>query len=656
MDRLGWSEILITPKTGYVAPPANRLVGCASAGAEIRGRGRDLASRLRIRRHGDPGSLGHNIRQVRLVVASAVVVLLVLLSVGAALIVRVESLQRDGLASRFDSRQATAGRFIEAYIIAVFKREKALAAHSFAGATTSQGFANTAAEHGYPAAVLLDARGRLLASQPPNPAAAGANLGARYGHLGSAVSGKPAVSGVVPSAVRRLPVVGFAVPFETPSGRRVFSGANLVEDTPIAPFVRNATQFRTANIVIVDKAGVIVASNKPAAAGRPMSQANPQIARISAPRSYYGSGAQRRYLSQSPISGSPWKLVFVVDTRELFAPLEGGGRWMPWLALAACAIATLLALAMSYPYLTQRARLVESEARRRAILDTASDGFISMDEGGRVTEWNTAATVLLGWSFTEAIGKDLADLIIPSGQRQAHRDALTRFLTSGLHSLPPGAIHVQALRRDGMLAEVEISLSRLQWEHGWHFHAFLRDISERFKHETEMRKFALTDALTGLANRRAALDRLDQAVARAARHHNPIAVIFVDLDRFKKVNDVHGHAAGDAILINVAARLRATIRTEDTIARLGGDEFLAVCEDLASHEAAHMLAERVRVALAQPYLFAGQSLPVTASVGMALSDRNSTAEGMLGRADAEMYAAKAARRTFDEIIKPASRQ
>jgi len=451
-------------------------------------------------------------------------------------------------------------------------------------------------------------------------------------------------------------VVGFAVPFQTPSGRRVFSGANLVEDTPIAPFVRNAAPFRSASIMVVDAAGVIVASNQAAAAGRPLSQVNPQLAAIEAPTSYIGSGAQRRYLSQSAIPGTPWKLIFVVDTNELFGPLEGAGRWLPWLALAAFAVAALLAVAMSYPYLTQRARLVESDARRRAILDTAGDAFVSMDEGGKITEWNTAATVLLGWSFNEAVGKPLAELIIPAEQRRAHSDGLARFLATGDQALPPGVIQVQAERRDGAMVDVEFSLSRLKWEREWHFHAFLRDISERLEHVAQLRKYALTDALTGLANRRAALERLNQAVARAARHHHPIAVIFIDVDRFKNVNDTHGHAAGDAVLINVAARLHATFRTEDTLARLGGDEFLAICEDLASVQDARVLAERIRVALAQTYLIAGHSLTITASVGLALSDRHSTPEGLLGRADAEMYSAKAARQAFDEITKPTSTQ
>jgi diguanylate cyclase (GGDEF)-like protein/PAS domain S-box-containing protein len=584
-----------------------------------------------------------------------VVVLVLLFSAGAALILRAEDQQRDALASRFDSRQATAVNFIAAYVAEVFEREKVLSARSFAGPVITRQFAKAASDQGYAAAVLLDARGRMLASQPDNPSATKRDLTTLYTHLRSAVAGKSAVSGVVPSAVRGLPVVGFAVPFETSTGKRVFSGAYPVGDTPVALFVRNAVPFHTANIVVVDAAGVIVASNEPTAAGRPLSEANPQLSPIGAATAYLGSGPEHRYLTQSGIPGTPWRLIFTVTTDELFAPLEGAAIWIPWLALVAFFVASLLALAIFYPFLTQRARLVESDARRRAILDTAEDGFIGMDEGGRITEWNTAATRLLGWGFTEAIGKPLADLIIPPVHRQAHRDGLLHFLTTGHQLLPPGPMQVQALCRDGTFLDLEFTLSRLHWERGWHFHAFLRDISERLELEAELRKFALTDALTGLANRRAALERLDQAVARAQRRHNPIAVLFIDVDKFKAVNDTHGHAAGDAVLVSLTARLHAMFRTEDTVARLGGDEFLVICEDLAGHEAARELAERTRTTLAEPYPVAGHHLHISASVGLALSDGNSTAEGLLNHADTEMYTAKAARRTFDEITNPPSR-
>ena len=125
---------------------------------------------VRIRRPDlDPGSFGHNIRRVRRGVAAAVVVLVVLFSAGAALILHAETSQRDALASRFDSRQATAVNFIAAYVSKVFEREKVLSARSFAGPVITSQFANAASDQGYGAAVLLDARGSLLAAQPDNP-------------------------------------------------------------------------------------------------------------------------------------------------------------------------------------------------------------------------------------------------------------------------------------------------------------------------------------------------------------------------------------------------------------------------------------------------------------------------------------------------------
>lgn len=252
----------------------------------------------------------------------------------------------------------------------------------------------------------------------------------RYAHLRAAVAGTPTVSGVVPSAARGMPVVGFAVPFQTPSGRRVFSGGYPVEDTPVAPFVRNVLPFKTANVAIVDSGGVILASNRSAAVGRPMNKANPLLAQISTPTSYLGSGAQRQYISQGPIPGTSWRLVFAVGTDELFAPLSGGGRWLPWLALIAFGASALVALAIFYPFLIQRAQLVDSEAHRRAILDTASDAFIGMSSAGLITEWNHRAVELFGWPRDEAIGYDLADLIIAPGQREAHRAGLRRVLAA----------------------------------------------------------------------------------------------------------------------------------------------------------------------------------------------------------------------------------
>jgi diguanylate cyclase (GGDEF)-like protein len=171
---------------------------------------------------------------------------------------------------------------------------------------------------------------------------------------------------------------------------------------------------------------------------------------------------------------------------------------------------------------------------------------------------------------------------------------------------------------------------------------------------------ALHDSLTGLANRTLLLDRLTHELLVAARRRTPLAVLFVDLDRFKEVNDTLGHAAGDELLVEVARRLTGVLRAQDTVARLGGDEFVAVCADLpadlvdervAQHVTA--LAERLAVAVASPaFAVAGQEVQITASVGSVLAQPGqASAESLLREADAAMYRAKftgpTARRTID---------
>ena len=608
--------------------------------------------------------------------------LLLLLAVSALLIARSEAQQRQSLTARFDSRQATAARFIEAYVGELFQQQTALATRSFAGATDRAAFGEAAANQGFDAALLLDSSGRLLASLPDDPVAVGQDLTRRYPHLRTAVRGAPAASGVVASAARREPVIAFAVPVETPTGRRVFSGAYAVEATPLGPFVRNAVPFRSGRVLVVDDQQRVVAGSGTGEAGQGLAAVAPTLASLGTGSAYVGSGAQQQYATQSPVEGTTWDLLFAVDTDELFGPISTGARWAPRLALGGAGLLGLLTLSAFYRYLLQSMRLRESEARQRAILDAAGDPFVGMDDDGLVIQWNAAATRLLGWSEHEALGQRLVELVVPPERRKAHSAAVERFLSTGQTSLPTTPVRLQALKKDGTRADVELSVSRLPWESGWHFHAFLRDIGEQLEHDRQLRHLALTDGLTGLLNRRSVLERLDQAVARAKRRSAPVAVLFIDVDQFKAVNDRYGHAAGDAVLVAIANRLRGLFRAEDSLARLGGDEFLVVCEDQGSPAEAQALAERTRLALARPYDLDGldldgsdldrpgmdrpgagtpdtdrpgahrRSLDVTASVGLAVADGSVPAHVLLARADAQMYDAKAAARAFTDIVLP----
>jgi diguanylate cyclase (GGDEF)-like protein/PAS domain S-box-containing protein len=183
----------------------------------------------------------------------------------------------------------------------------------------------------------------------------------------------------------------------------------------------------------------------------------------------------------------------------------------------------------------------------------------------------------------------------------------------------------------------------------------LGTVVDRSRVSDEMRRRALHDDLTDLPNRTLLVDRLDQAIQRSDRRHEPLAVLFVDLDRFKRVNDTLGHAAGDALLVETAARLVKAVRAGDTIARVGGDEFVVLCEDVADAAEASQLAERVVALVADPFVIDGVEVVVTASVGVVLADEDADAEALVRDADLAMYRAKQRGRarveTFDAAMR-----
>jgi diguanylate cyclase (GGDEF)-like protein len=157
----------------------------------------------------------------------------------------------------------------------------------------------------------------------------------------------------------------------------------------------------------------------------------------------------------------------------------------------------------------------------------------------------------------------------------------------------------------------------------------------------ELQRLVLHDPLTDLPNRRLLNDRIEHALVTNRRHQGRLAVMFVDVDRFKTVNDSLGHSAGDQLLIHVARQLRRCLKPGDTVARLGGDEFVLLCEDVAGRDEARRIADRVLTVLAEPFLIAGDPVVVTASIGVALSTGGDEVPAtLLRQADAAMYAAK----------------
>ena len=168
-----------------------------------------------------------------------------------------------------------------------------------------------------------------------------------------------------------------------------------------------------------------------------------------------------------------------------------------------------------------------------------------------------------------------------------------------------------------------------------------RDATGELRARRALEHRAMHDHLTDLPNRELLMDRLSVALARLGRQGTAVGVLFIDLDGFKEINDVHGHDVGDVVLVNVASRLRREVRDGDTVARFGGDEFVVLCEDLVRIEAAEPLARRLAEAVAQPVSTGDRLLVVHASIGVVVEQNPATsAESLVKRADEEMYRVK----------------
>ena len=278
----------------------------------------------------------------------------------------------------------------------------------------------------------------------------------------------------------------------------------------------------------------------------------------------------------------------------------------------------------------------------RALLEAMPDAVVVSD-GERIVFANRRLHALTGHAPGSLHGAPL-ELLIPDDARATHRGAVAAYHAAPA-TRPMGLGRPTVCRHaDGSTIPVDISLSPLPM-HGW-IVAVVRDDRDRLRSEAELFHRATHDPLTGLANRAMLDDRLAQAVERHRRHPDPdrrLVVLFVDLDRFKAVNDAHGHAAGDDVLVAVAAALRSTFRPGDTVARVGGDEFVVVCEEMPVPEIA-ALADRLvhTVADAAHGTAWTEARQVTVSVGVAAIAEDGDPRDLQDRADRAMYAAKRA--------------
>ena len=456
-----------------------------------------------------------------------------LFGVGTEL-VRSEGQNRDELIERFRLRSEIGARFLSSYVDDLLDRERIHAETSLDSPHISEErFSKVASILELPAAVLLDADGRLMAVEPPNPEIIGDEIASGYVHLRTALAGRVAVSDVVPRAADGAPVVAFAIPVSLPSGARVFSGARSIAETTIgSAYLRNVTPFIGARVYLVDETGATIASSLDGPQGPDQMQTRDHdfwVAIASGDEGRFdGSGGAERF-AVTAVKGTPWRLAMSVPESVLLAPVSGVGRWIT----RSVFLALCLALA------------------------------------------GVAALV--------------------------HQLGKTR-------------------RRE--FATVE--------------------------------ELSLTDALTGLSNRRG-FELLGAQVLRSgARLGTMTAVLFLDVDGLKQVNDERGHDAGDQLLMKTADLLRDTFRDSDVIARLGGDEFCVVGVAPSSTGYRQALMSRFQANVDLQNADRGLSPELSLSLGVSWSDprRPRSLDELVREADDRMFEEKRSRRAEAESNSP----
>lgn len=340
----------------------------------------------------------------------------------------------------------------------------------------------------------------------------------------------------------------------------------------------------------------------------------------------------------------------MVEGRVVKAPVEhfigADGKWLP-VALSAAPIlhgGRCHGAVVAFHDITERLgyqkALEQSEARWRQLFNASNDSVFVHDPGsaaapGRIIEVNDVACALLGYTRDELLAMSIADIDDPASI--ADGDSVEAQLREHGRAL----FERRHMAKDGRRIPVEINAQVFEMEGHEAIISVARDITERKRAEARIHHLAHHDILTDLPNRQLMTDRLRAGLEQAKRHRRALAVLFVDLDGFKQVNDVHGHDVGDELLKAAASRLLACVRRADTVCRLGGDEFVVILTETAGGNGAEKVAEKILSEIKKPFAIAKQALRVGASVGVSVfPTHGQSAEDLIRQADDAMYAAK----------------
>jgi diguanylate cyclase (GGDEF)-like protein/PAS domain S-box-containing protein len=355
------------------------------------------------------------------------------------------------------------------------------------------------------------------------------------------------------------------------------------------------------------------------------------------------------------LTGSSF-VVLMLSIVAIFATYNGQGPFYQpdmhqgimtlWVYMCVMMLMSMMINILQSERLVFEKALLDSEAKLRAVIDGALDAIISIDNKGKIVEFNPAAERIFLYKREDVLGRSLAEVIIPPTFRSAHHKGHQRFIDTGEQKIFNQRIELTAMRSNGSEFPVELTLTSLKKEGLQLVTGFIRDITLRKNAEEEINQLAFYESLTGLPNRRLFLDRLGQALVHSEREKSYGAIMFLDLDHFKAINDSKGHDVGDKLLIEIAQRLKKQVRESDTISRLGGDEFVILLQNLSNNHyfallAAREIAEALLKAISVSCHINGFELHSTSSIGISLFFGNEVShDELLKRADAAMYQAK----------------
>ena len=278
--------------------------------------------------------------------------------------------------------------------------------------------------------------------------------------------------------------------------------------------------------------------------------------------------------------------------------------------------------------------------RHRAILEHAAEAILTLNEEGHIESFNVAAERIFGYAENEVLGTPFSRFFLAT--------EISRCIEPDGKPRPGAGLSLTALRRNGESLPVLLSIGAFRHGDDTLYTAMVQDISERVMFEEKLARLAYYDPLTGLPNRRLFHDRLGEALKRADRNERLAGLLFIDLDRFKNINDTLGHLVGDLLLQAAAQRLQEAVRQGDTVARMGGDEFTIVLDDMRHVDAATEVAQKIIHQFAAPFRLGEHEVFVSPSIGITVYPfDDSDIDNMIRNADAAMYEAKAAgRNTF----------